>query len=99
MILPISKEEIIISLIMDDIVHSKLIGALEKLDLDPSSYYTNMSESIVTLAGCKGKQKEICYHRYLELKAKLINSNIQNDKKRLRSVAMGIYKAILNTDK
>lgn len=50
------RKELIISLIQDDLVNSKLIGGLNNLGIEASAYYLNLTHTIFKLIGFKKRQ-------------------------------------------
>jgi hypothetical protein len=56
------KNEIILSLIKDDLVNSRLMSILHKAGLNPTNYCLNLKDTIFKLAGLSGKRESILSH-------------------------------------
>lgn len=52
------KKELIISLIEDDLKNTRLVSGLQKLGLDSSNYYLNLSQTVFKLIGFKDNAEE-----------------------------------------
>lgn len=60
------RQKLIVSLITDDLIHSKLIEALNDLHLEGSHYFLNLSDTIIKLMGFEGEQNEVVFEYYLD---------------------------------
>lgn len=60
------RQKLIVSLITDDLIHSKLIEALNDLHLEGSHYFLNLSDTIISLMGFEGPQNEVVFEYYLD---------------------------------
>ena len=65
----LNKEQVILSLIKDDLINTKLISGLENLGIDAGLYLLGISDAIFVLMGIDdGKQGEELFEYYLELR-------------------------------
>lgn len=83
------REKLIISLIEDDLIHSKLVEGLIELGLKAEDYFLNLSDTIICLMGFEGKRNEQLFEYYLDLlkQAKYVeNSENNNGFKKLAAI-------------
>jgi hypothetical protein len=90
--IPRKDKKLILSLIRDDLINSKLTIGLSALDLDPTIYFLHLSETIFMLMGIKeDKQGEELFEYYLELKQKIKAIDFTKSYKALDRLALNIY--------
>lgn len=58
------RKKLIISLIADDLVHTKLTDGLAALGLNPENYLLNLGDIIIQLMGFEGAENERVYAYY-----------------------------------
>ena len=71
-----TQRQLIISLIRDDLVHSKLIDGLDKLGLNSDSYLLYLSQTIFQLLGFPNDdraEEDFVYYLHLRKRARYIN--------------------------
>jgi hypothetical protein len=89
------KKELILSLIKDDLIHTKLISGLRSLGLDPSNYILGLSNTIFLLLNIKdNKQGEVLFERYLKLLQKVKEVDITKLHDRVGGLAVEIYEEL-----
>lgn len=87
---------LILSLIKDDLISSKLVNSLYDAGLDPNNYILNLTDTIFKLVGIKHtRTNEFIYENYLGLIKKVKNINISQDPDRLDSLAEEMYSYLL----
>jgi hypothetical protein len=86
------NEELIISLIKDDLVNSKLVNGLMDLGLDTSYYFLHLSETILKLMGFNDSTiTDDIFNRYLQLTRKAKHINLSDYSHQLDELANEIY--------
>lgn len=66
-----NREKLIISLIRDDLLNSKLVSTLDELGLQAGPYFLNLGDTIFKLMGFSdGPAAEQVYRHYLQLSKK-----------------------------
>jgi hypothetical protein len=89
------KKELILSLIKDDLIHTKLISGLRGLGLDPSNYILGLSNTIFLLLNIKDdKQGEVLFERYLRLLQKVQEVEVTKLHDGLDGMAGEIYEEL-----
>lgn len=90
-IIETTKDHLIISLIKDDLIHSRLINGLNILGLDASPYFLHLSDLIFQLMGLDDKSNnEELYQEYLKLAKKTSMIEVEDDEA-LSKLALEIY--------
>lgn len=87
-----TKKELIISLIKDDLTYTWLIRGMEKLGFNLDQCYLNLSETIFQLVGFqKDEYEERVFEQYLNLSEKVLSINILEHPEKLTAMANKIY--------
>jgi hypothetical protein len=89
-----TNQEIIISLIKDHLVQTRLINGLESLGLCPDNYYLHLSDTIFKMIGITDENEEL-YEVYLNWCTKISQTEILSDQKLLHDYATEIYAVLL----
>lgn len=92
----IEKQKLIISLIRDDLINSKLVNGLANLGLDAGMYSLYLSQTIFELMGFDDSlENEPLFERYLALleQSKFISISESHDP--LNTVAENIYQEMM----
>lgn len=91
------KRNLIISLIKDDLINTKLINGLIDLGLDASCYYLNLNNTIFQLMGFRLSQRtDELYKKYLDQAQQQIqNLDISQSNITLDTPAIVIYQWLL----
>lgn len=91
------REKLIISLIKDDLINTKLIRGLDELGLDSGKYFLHLSDTIFMLIGIKENKKgEKLFEHYLALKHKVRFIDITKSYEALDNLALSIYIELIN---
>lgn len=87
------KDQIIIRLISNDLIHSRLLLGLHKLDIDASKYQLYLSDVIFRMMGFREKELEPdLFEEYSLLTMNAISTHFElNDPEKIRELAKGIY--------
>jgi hypothetical protein len=86
------REKLIISLIKDDLVSSKLVNALNESGLYAGDYFLNLSDTIFKLMRFSDSQAaEEVYEHYLELTKKAKYIDFSQSRTHLDKLAQEIY--------
>ena len=90
-------KKIILSLIEDDLIHSKLVVGLLKLGLNPEPYYLNLSETIFEILDLQNhSENELIFEQYVELSKKVELIDISISKSELQELADEIYQVLIS---
>jgi len=91
-----AKKKLILSLIKDDLINSKLVNGLNSFGLLAENYYLHLSETIFELMDFKLTiaQKEKLFGRYMRLTEKAKDIEISTSKKRLNKLTLDIYEEL-----
>ena len=88
-------KKLIISLIQDDLVNSKLVLGLNELGINASDYFLNLSDTIFKLMKFSdSKAEEEIYEHYLKLTKKVKHIDITESRNNLNNLAHEIYKEL-----
>lgn len=87
------QKDIIVNLIKDDLIHTRLVYGLETLGLNAGNYYLNLNETIFKLAGIK-ENKEDFFEKYIEECRKVHSVDIINNPELLNDMAIHLYKEL-----
>lgn len=91
------NKQLILSLIKDDLINTKLISGLENLGIDAGLYLLGISDSIFVLMGVEdNKQGEDLFEYYLELRQTIKVIDISSGKKEINQIAGQIYEKLIN---
>ncbi len=90
-----NKHKFIVSLILDDLINTKLVDALMRLDLDADQYYTHIGTKIMTLMGYTNQtQNELVHTYYVSLLNKGKHISLKNNYNDMRTLAKQIYEEL-----
>jgi hypothetical protein len=89
-----TNKEIIIRLIKDHLVQTRLINGLENLGLCPDNYYLHLSDTIFKMIGINDENEEL-YEVYLNWCTKMSQTEVFSDQKLLEEYATEIYAILL----
>jgi hypothetical protein len=88
--------ELILSLIKDDLINSKLVNSLNKLGLHADAYFLHLSESIFKMLGfTEGEASEQVFERYMQLAEEALEIDITYSNKAMDALALKIYTELL----
>lgn len=86
------KEKLILSLIKDDLINSKLVNGLSEMGLDADHYILHLGETVFKLMGFKDNEEtEYIFERYMELSKRAMFIDISKSNKPLDELALQIY--------
>ena len=87
------KRELIISLIKDDMINTKLVENLNNAGLEPGDYYLNLSGIIMKLMGFERyiELEELLYEEYIRRTQAVLEIDINQDHIKLDALAQEIY--------
>lgn len=88
----INDKKLILSLIKDDLIHTKLVNGLFEIGLNADSFFLHLTDTIFKLMGYEdNEESEVILERYMELakRASFIDSTQSN--KPLDDLALQIY--------
>lgn len=87
-----SSKKLILSLIKDDLINSKLTIGLSNLGMQPEIYLLSLSETIFSLLKIKDdEQGEKLFEHYLELRQKVNEIDLIESYDSLKILASEIY--------
>lgn len=90
------NKELIISLIKDDLINTKLISGLENLGIDAELYLLGISDAIFVLMGIDDSKKgEKLFEYYLELRQEVEKIKPKCFTNQLGKLAEEIYNKLL----
>ncbi|MBI3136407.1 MAG: hypothetical protein HYZ14_17160 [Bacteroidetes bacterium] len=87
------KRRLILSMIQDDLVNTKLLIILDQLNSDTHHYCLNISSNIFDLMdlGKDNRKNERIYEQYLRYCKKVRRIDLKNGRKELEELALLIY--------
>lgn len=88
------QKDIILRLLKDHLIHTRLINGLENLGLIADDYYLHLSDTIFKMIGISDENEEL-YEAYLDWCTKISDSEIFRDQKLLDNYAVEIYTVLL----
>ena len=90
-------KELIISLIKDDLVNSKLLSGLIDIGLDPGNYFLHLSETIFKLVGFEDNMvTDDIFAYYLRLVESVKHADVSGYPEQLDKLANEIYVELSN---
>jgi hypothetical protein len=92
-----NNKQLIISLIKDDLINTKLISGLENLGIDAGLYLLGISDAIFVLMGIDNdEQGEELFEYYLDLRdGKLLRVDLKESYEVIDGLVLEIYDALL----
>jgi len=91
---PKFTKHLILSLLLDDLIHAKLLAGLAALNFKPDDYYIDLADKIITLLGFRGKRNELAYEYYMERRKQSQGVNLSDGNKEMQKLAELIYKEL-----
>ncbi|MBI3133660.1 MAG: hypothetical protein HYZ14_03195 [Bacteroidetes bacterium] len=87
------KQRLVLSMIQDDLVNTKLLIILDQLSPDTAYYCLNISSNIFELMGLDkdNPKNERIYEQYLRYCKKVHRIDLKNGRKKLEDLAKKIY--------
>lgn len=90
----ITRKNLIISLIKDDLINVRLVHGLEKLGLDSGNYYLHLSETIFKLIGLTADDEDF-FEEYMDECKTVVNINIFEHPELLNGLALSLYNKLI----
>ncbi|MFL9483001.1 hypothetical protein ACI6Q2_09520 [Chitinophagaceae bacterium LWZ2-11] len=91
-----NQKELIISLIKDDLINTKLVVGLNALGLQANDYSLQLSSTIFELMGFEDNEEtELIFERYLSLSKNILEIDTSESRNRLSALALLIYSQLL----
>jgi hypothetical protein len=89
------NQEIIIRLIKDHLIHTRLINGLNTLGLSAENYYLHLSDTIFQMIGISDDKEEL-YEVYLDWCTKISQTTVFTDQQLMDEYAKEIYLVLLS---
>jgi hypothetical protein len=90
-----TRENLIISLIADDIIHTKLLETLIVMGLKPNKFNQNLGEAIMQLMGFeKGKAPDCLFNYYISLRRQAMLTS-GYDQREIQHLARKVYDRLM----
>jgi hypothetical protein len=87
-----NKKKLILSLIKDHLINSKLVNSLNEMGLNADNYFLHLSDTIFNLMGYDDNEEtEQIFKRYIELSKRAMFIDISQSNKPLDDLALQIY--------
>lgn len=90
-----NPKKLILSLLLDDLVHNKLLYGLAALNLEADKYSVDLGDKVVMLMGFRGKQNELVYEYYLNRREECRLVDLSKGNAGMKALATTIYKELL----
>lgn len=96
-----SKKSLIISLIQDDLINTKLVYSLNNIGLQASDYTLHISSTVLKLSKIKTSalRWEQIHDEYLRMTTRVLQIDIQESPRLLQTLAEEIYDFLKKTRK
>ncbi|MCC6372358.1 MAG: hypothetical protein IT236_15245 [Bacteroidia bacterium] len=93
----LDNKNLILSLIKDDLINTKLISGLENLGIDAGLYLLGISDAIFVLMGIDdGKKGEELFEYYLDLRdGKILRVDLKESYEAIDGLVLEIYDALI----
>lgn len=88
------RRKVIISLILDDLIHAKLLEGLKALCLQPEDYYIDVGDKVIKFMGFKGSRNELIYEHYLNLRKRARLVDLSKGNQNMKTLATEIYQEL-----
>lgn len=86
------EKKLILSLIKDDLINSKLVNGLNELGLNADNYFLHLKDTVFKLMGFEDdEESEQIFERYMELSKRAMFVDISQSNKSLDDLALQIY--------
>lgn len=93
------RKELLLSLIKDDLIHSKLLLGLDVLGLQTEGFVLSLSETTFALMGIANDEKgEQLFEQYLAMREQIANSDVINLDANATALAKEIYEVLVKGD-
>jgi hypothetical protein len=87
-----TDKQLIISLIKDDLINSKLVTGLNEMGLNANPYFLHLGETVFNLMGIEETEEtEYLFERYIELSKTAMYADISQSHDSLDNLALQIY--------
>ncbi len=91
------NKELLLSLIKDDLINSKLVYGLNDLGMDSSAYFVNLSSTVFKLMGFENSlRSEALYEEYIALSKEAKHIDISESMRPLDELVLKIYRYFEN---
>lgn len=88
----LNNQQLILSLIKDDLINSKLVNGLNEMGLNGNPYFLHLGETIFKLLGIEDTEEtEYIFKRYMELSKKAMYVDITQSYDAIDNLALQIY--------
>lgn len=94
MIIIKKKRKFLTSMILDDLIHSKLAHGMIALNLRGDDYLTDVGTKVLKLMGFRGIQEEIVFMHYLKLVDKAKYVSLEDGNGDMQKLAKEIYEEL-----
>lgn len=92
-----TTKNLVLTLIKDDLIHTKLVNGLDILNLNASVYLLSIPETIFDLLKIKNTKKgEKLFEYYLDLKEKVQTVDIKTSHDEVEKLSNEIYKELMS---
>lgn len=89
------NRELVISLIKDDLINTKLVNGLTKMGLNAEQYTLHLSSTIFELMGFQnGLQTDVLFEFYIEYTKKVDQMNTNSDTTEIDELAEDIFEKL-----
>ena len=90
-----NKDEFLISMILDDLVHTKLVIGLLQLNLTAEHYHLNIGDKVISLMGFTDvAENERVFNYYIGMLARSKDISLGNGNKEMENLAKEIYREL-----
>ena len=87
-----TKKELLVSLIKEDLINVRLVAGLDTVGLDSSNYLLHLSQTIFRLMGfTEEKRENELYDKYIHWSKKVLKIDISEEHEKLDAMALEIY--------
>lgn len=91
-----TNKRLVLSLIKDDLINSKLTIGLDKLGLQSELYLLGLSDTVFILMGIKDNERgEALFERYLDLRQKVESIDLAKSYESLDELSIEIYNELV----
>ena len=91
-----THKQLILSLIKDDLINSKLVNSLTDIGLNADDYLLHLSDTIFKLMGFEeSRETEATFEYYLDLTNRAKHIDILNSRLQFDGLALEIYNELL----
>ncbi|GHN00369.1 hypothetical protein WSM22_18580 [Cytophagales bacterium WSM2-2] len=91
-----NRKQLILALIKDDLINSKLVYGLSDLGLDAGCYFLHLSDTIFSLMGFDGNERrDGLYKKYVEMVKKVEYIDISVSNEALEALTLEVYTTLV----